>query len=768
MMKLNQEHRNRVFFSFLISYAVLLLVPVIVSLFVYSQSKNLIVSAVERSSGVSLRSIQTIVDEKLESIQTIGAQILAKDRLKSLFYATDPLDDHKRYLIFDLIRELNDVQVLNNLIVDFFIFFTDKNFAVGANGFFEYEYFIMEVTRLVPCSQASVDRLISRNWDNEFFMLNDDTGRDGIKNLLFMKSISLQQPNGKKAILLMILDSDQVLAAMNSTKVLENGSILISKQGGEIFLSTEPSFVAGSIPEPSTLFGRSNTSSLNGTDYVLGARRSEIADWVYLTAVPQTIYRTQETYFFTISLGSLVFSILIGAAFIVYFLRKNYLPIKKIMRLFADRAPQPGNSILNEFGYIEQAVTYTLSQRDKMSLEVKRYNRLVRTHFIYRLMTGRISDSGYLREGLTTFNIRFHSNHFAVLLFQLNESDPAQDDYGPASLAIKAHMEALADGVVHLEIVNIMTDIQAFLINFKPETEPRETCRMLTGNLPRLVSDLETRFVVRVKAVMSSVQTGIGGIAIAYREALEGLEYLTVNLNRKVIDLSSEQEGVDSYYYPMDLEYKLIGLARSGKVEKTESLLHDLFRRNFSNFEISANLLKCFLFDVSGTIVKIVEGLDPDNKEALHEELNIIEALSGCRNAVEMRDRILTAFHNICICTDNHKNSHNTDLHKKICGFIQDRFADYNLSLVLIADQFLLSPAYLSRFFKEQAGVGLSDYIARLRIGESKTMLAGEEDTIGDIAAAVGYQNVNTFIRIFKKYEGITPGRYRELARPVS
>ncbi len=758
--------RNRVFFSFLISYAALLLIPVVVSLFVYSKSKNLIVSAVEKSSRVSLESIQATLDEKLESVQNLGAQILAEERLKSLFYSKDPIDDQQRYLIFDLVRELNDIPVLNSLIVDFFVFFTDKNFAVGANGFFEYEYFSMEATRLIPCTQDTLNRLISRNWDNEYFMIDDETG-GGTANIIFMKSISLQQQNGKKAILLMILDSDKVLAAMNSTKVLDNGSILISNQNGEVFLSTDQSFLTASVPQPSTLFGISTEHTINGTDYVIGARQSAVADWVYLTAVPQAVFRTQETYFFTISLGSLLMSILVGTALIVYFLRKNYLPIKKIMGLFPGRAQQPESTILNEFGYIEQAVTYTLSQRDKMSREMKRYNQLVRTHFIYRLMTGRIINSDYLREGLSTFNIRFISDKFAVLLFQLVGSDTLQDDYGPAALEIKRKVESVAPESVKLEYVHIMADIQCVLVNFTPNSEPQKVCHALTGNLTEIVSVIGSRFAIQAKAVISSVQTGIGGIALAYREALEGLEFLTVNPNRFVIDLSYEKEGVGSYYYPMDLEYKLIGLVRSGKVEETESLLQDLFRRNFSNFDISANLLKCFLYDISGTIVKIIERLDPDSKDNLSDELNIIETLSGCRNAVEMRDRILNAFRKICEEADQHKKSHNTDLYNKIHGFIHNNFSDYNLSLVMIADQFMLNPAYLSRFFKEQSGIGLADYIARLRISESKTLLTYEENTITEVAAVVGYQNVNTFIRIFKKLEGITPGHYRELTTPV-
>ena len=88
--------------------------------------------------------------------------------------------------------------------------------------------------------------------------------------------------------------------------------------------------------------------------------------------------------------------------------------------------------------------------------------------------------------------------------------------------------------------------------------------------------------------------------------------------------------------------------------------------------------------------------------------------------------------------------------------------SDPNLSISSIAGHVRLSPGYLSRFFKEQAGEGLLDYINRLRLARAKLMLVDEARSIGEIAKTVGYSDSNAFIRVFKRYEGITPGKYRQ------
>ena len=61
-----------------------------------------------------------------------------------------------------------------------------------------------------------------------------------------------------------------------------------------------------------------------------------------------------------------------------------------------------------------------------------------------------------------------------------------------------------------------------------------------------------------------------------------------------------------------------------------------------------------------------------------------------------------------------------------ITAYIQANYHDFNLSLGSIADYFKLTEAYLSNFFKEQAGSKYSVYIEQLRIGKAKELLEDE------------------------------------------
>lgn len=59
-------------------------------------------------------------------------------------------------------------------------------------------------------------------------------------------------------------------------------------------------------------------------------------------------------------------------------------------------------------------------------------------------------------------------------------------------------------------------------------------------------------------------------------------------------------------------------------------------------------------------------------------------------------------------------------------------------------------------------GDGVLNYINRTRIEAAKEILKNSSVRIEDVAAEVGILNANTFIRLFKKYEGVTPGAFKK------
>ena len=83
------------------------------------------------------------------------------------------------------------------------------------------------------------------------------------------------------------------------------------------------------------------------------------------------------------------------------------------------------------------------------------------------------------------------------------------------------------------------------------------------------------------------------------------------------------------------------------------------------------------------------------------------------------------------------------------------------VSLNDAASVVFLSPKYLSRIFKQHTGADFKDYVLHIKIKKAKEILCATRLTINQISDKLGYQNTESFIRIFKKITKKTPTSYR-------
>jgi YesN/AraC family two-component response regulator len=99
----------------------------------------------------------------------------------------------------------------------------------------------------------------------------------------------------------------------------------------------------------------------------------------------------------------------------------------------------------------------------------------------------------------------------------------------------------------------------------------------------------------------------------------------------------------------------------------------------------------------------------------------------------------------------------------ELLQYLEAHYPDPNLSLDSFAEAFNLHPNYLSTYFKERTGMNYVDHLAMLRINRAKELLITQpEQKIQDISSRVGFFTPETFIRVFKRFEGMTPGTYRQ------
>ncbi|TBL80463.1 response regulator [Paenibacillus thalictri] len=83
------------------------------------------------------------------------------------------------------------------------------------------------------------------------------------------------------------------------------------------------------------------------------------------------------------------------------------------------------------------------------------------------------------------------------------------------------------------------------------------------------------------------------------------------------------------------------------------------------------------------------------------------------------------------------------------------------LSLNRLAERLAIHPVWLSHLFKKETGQNFSDYMIDLKIDNAKKLLRESSLKIYEIAAKIGYQDLQHFGKIFKKRTGMSPKEFR-------
>jgi AraC-like DNA-binding protein len=97
----------------------------------------------------------------------------------------------------------------------------------------------------------------------------------------------------------------------------------------------------------------------------------------------------------------------------------------------------------------------------------------------------------------------------------------------------------------------------------------------------------------------------------------------------------------------------------------------------------------------------------------------------------------------------------------RVVSYIEDNIVQ-PLCLLELSEVAGLSRVQFVRQFKEATGQPPHAYILQRRIQRAKELLKNSDSTIVSVALDLGFCNQNHFTRVFSKFAGMTPGRWRD------
>jgi AraC-like DNA-binding protein len=87
-----------------------------------------------------------------------------------------------------------------------------------------------------------------------------------------------------------------------------------------------------------------------------------------------------------------------------------------------------------------------------------------------------------------------------------------------------------------------------------------------------------------------------------------------------------------------------------------------------------------------------------------------------------------------------------------------------DLRITSVSDSLKTNRTYISRLINDEFNINFNEFVNKYRIEEAKQLLVNKDNklfTMEHIAEKSGFGSVNSFTRVFKEFEGITPGQFK-------
>jgi two-component system response regulator YesN len=445
----------------------------------------------------------------------------------------------------------------------------------------------------------------------------------------------------------------------------------------------------------------------------------------------------------------LVFSVLIGVAASFVFSMKLNKPVKRIVdSILQQQFSYPSQSSIKEFKFIHERVKHIVQTNRDISQNLQMNHSLLR-HYAYITKLKKIRDNVDYLKDLIDVNKPYRFVLFK-LTFKPGLLDEIEVDAERAASFIREYInQVLADRCLGSLTFQMEND-QILSIVYDERDE-----KILLESLKEIkqVLELDDAYCYLTIAV-SSRRERQEEFNTSYNQVKDLIRYRKYNGEIQILYETVSKSADVHYLMPFQEEEIDMGFHNGN-----EALLIQIVKRELMQLkkrEATESQVHSFTENLILKAQKalLIHHLDGESLEKLQDRMKHQYSFGELDSAIEEWIPKVTAL----IQSKKEKRNH-------ITGFVLtylDEHYDKDVSLDTLADKLGITRSYLSTYFKEKTGVYFVDYVNSVRINKAKELLMNSDVKIQNAAAQVGYQNINSFNRMFKKFTGLTPSEFRK------
>ena len=426
--------------------------------------------------------------------------------------------------------------------------------------------------------------------------------------------------------------------------------------------------------------------------------------------------------------------------------------------------PINGETLLQEIDSVAEIILGKQKEkeiREKYQKEMEENSLRDQMDLFQHLVTGDCSMEELLSVA-DKLDLKIMAPWYSIVLLKIQSMKHDYEEYSGSIVAVDERIVKLAEPE-HVLVFDRALEGRAFLFKADSEEELLAYQKEYLGDVKEVLSGYAN---LRYFGGIGTPVNRLREIPASFEDASHAFAHRYLVAESCILDSSLlMQEGAAEHedfrisaVNPEQIDRaKMQEFLRTGDLDEVVYFVDEFFGKLDGGAMKSRIFRQYITMDAYFSIVDFLKGLglQKDEIEAPDQDSSILQ------DEKSAMDYIVRIMNKALVLREKKASSRYEDVVSEVIHYIEDNYAQEELSLNLLASHVNFSPNHLSMIFSQQTGQTLIRYLTDYRMNRAKELLRCSSKKSSVISMEVGYKDPHYFSYLFKKTQGMTPTQYR-------
>lgn len=756
--KKKNQKQNSVYVIFLLSYVSILILTLSSAFVYYAKINKQITMQTELSTVTLLGQLKTDIEEDISYIKELSNAIVFNSKLEQVAKGAPT------YTYAELMKDLSSKHKPRDFLFDYFVYINSTDEIITPTIKMKAQKFFDLMYEFVDLDYKTFNRDYLHGYHFQEYMPIQKMNQyesNRVDVLPYIQSFPMRATSEPLGQVIFFMDANNMFSLINQVHQVTNSYIYILDEKDRLILSSEDA-------PPLNLQKVDSFDKIADTSHeIMNKIVSEKNGWKYIASTPKSLYFKENMNYLMNFIAIFLIYLVAGLVLIRYLAKRSYKPLKEINELIQIHAQDPVGG-KNEYENIKKTIVDQIQNDKELNEIIEKQLPIVRRDYLLHLIRGMVTNYDEVSQQLSSIGIRFTSDTFLIGALEIDMDSPFFMDNTHLSEKNLSLARVVAENVscelmkeyFTCYFLDLGRNQSMYLINLKENINPADATTIAKQQADALIHFAYRHYHLNLNVGLSTAYTALKNMPTCFDEAKKALEHSKFRDDYGTVGFDDLENLSFDYFYSIESEHQLINLLKNGQYEQAKQFLDNIFEVNISK-NVGVGAAKLLLYEVASTLMKamnfflVAKGEEPSTNEHIIEEMIQNSSMDVAKR------RFIETIDKISVLSD-HKNVSKTEkLVNRIAEYINLHAGETWLDLNMLSQEFEVTPQYISNVFKKYKQENVKDYIAKLKLNMAKELLESTDLPVREIASRLGYASEAGIIRLFKKYEGMTPGDYR-------